>query len=62
MKNKETLYVHVTEDYVNDFTNVKITVPDEMMNYKEHLYHEFIYTLDSPNRFVGGAFFLNRCY
>jgi len=30
MKNKETLYVHVTEDYVKDFTNVKITVPDDM--------------------------------
>ena len=29
MKNKETLYVHVTEDYVHDFTNVKITVPDD---------------------------------
>ncbi|MCQ6273943.1 universal stress protein [Bacillus sp. V3B] len=30
MKNKETIYVHVTEDYVKDFTNVKITVPDEI--------------------------------
>jgi two-component system, OmpR family, sensor histidine kinase KdpD len=30
MKNKETLYVHVTEDYVKDFTNVKITVPNEV--------------------------------
>lgn len=30
MKDKETLYVHVTEDYVKDFTNVKITVPDEI--------------------------------
>ena len=33
-----------------------------MMNYKEHFYHEFRYTLDSPNRFVGGVFFINRCY
>ena len=32
MKNKETLYIHVTEDYVDDFTNVKITVPDETDN------------------------------
>ena len=32
MKNKETLYIHVTEDYVHDFTNVKITVPDETDN------------------------------
>src|SRR4051812_5765024 len=30
MKNKETLYIHVTEDYVDDFTNVKIAVPDEI--------------------------------
>jgi two-component system, OmpR family, sensor histidine kinase KdpD len=29
MKNKETLYVHVTEDYVTDFTNVKIPVPND---------------------------------
>jgi two-component system, OmpR family, sensor histidine kinase KdpD len=30
MKNKETLYVQVTEDYVKDFTNVKITALDEI--------------------------------
>ena len=32
MKDKETLYVQVTEDYVKDFTNVEITVPDEIDN------------------------------
>lgn len=33
MKDKETLYVHVTEDNVRDFTNVNITVSDETNNH-----------------------------
>lgn len=32
MKDKETIYVHVTEDNVKDFTNVNISYPDEMNN------------------------------
>jgi len=33
MKDKETLYVHVTEDNVREFTNVNITVSDETNNH-----------------------------
>ena len=39
MKNKETLQVHVTEDYIHDLTNVNMTVPDETIIIDDHPYN-----------------------